>query len=134
MVRLCRYIKFALNSLQVLLELLNRVVFCHLLNSRFELDAFLLEFVALYCFLDKGYIRSKVIVELCSNLTESAYDFFNKIRIWVLHVKQAQELVDDLSEVFAEGRAPLHFVEHLDGVDVHADEVIAHLVLLCGSQ
>ena len=116
--RLCNVV-LTLDSLKIDLELLNWVILSHLLDCQLKLEALVLKLVALNCLLNERDIRCKVVIKLCSNLTEGANDLLHEIRVRILHIKEPQKLMHYLSKMLAESGAPFHLIEHLDSHDVH---------------
>ena len=93
---LLRQVHFTFDTFQILLKLLNRVILCDLLYGSLKLNAFFLQLVPLDSLLDEGNVRSKVVVELCGDLAESADDLFDQVRVRVLHVEEPEQLMYDL--------------------------------------
>ena len=93
---LLRQVHFTFDTFQILLKLLNRVILCDLLDGSLKLNAFFLQLVPLDSLLDEGNVRSKVVVELCGDLAESADDLFDQVRVRVLHVEEPEQLMYDL--------------------------------------
>ena len=81
-------VMLTLNTLKVDLELLNWVIFGHLLDCQLKLEALVLKLVTLDGLLNERNVGSKVVIELCRDLTEGANDLLHEIRVRILHIEE----------------------------------------------